>query len=117
MATQFATVEEYIASFPADVQEILREVRRTLRSALPDAEEKIRYGMPAFMLGGRYAVHFAAWKKHVGLYPIPRADDALERELEPHRSGKDSVNFPYSKPIPYDLIQRMTTFIRAHRSE
>ncbi len=117
MAARFETVDEYIASFPKDVQAILKKVRKAIRSNVPGGEEKIRYGMPAVMLGGRYAVHFAGWKHHVGLYPIPRTDAALEAELAPYRAAKDSVNFPYSKPIPYDLIERVTAFIVKLRAE
>nr|WP_052521692.1 DUF1801 domain-containing protein [Agreia bicolorata] len=83
---------------------------------MPGGEEKFRYDMPAVMLGGRYGLHYAAWKKFVGLYPIARLDDgesaerdALEAEISPFRLGKDSINFPYSKPIPYDLIKRVAS--------
>lgn len=117
MAAKFETVDAYIASFPEDVQRILSKVRDAIRSHVPGGEERIRYGMPAVMLGGRYAVHFAGWKHHVGLYPIPRADAALEAQLAPYRAAKDSVNFPYSKPIPYELIERVTEFIVKSRSE
>ncbi|QSQ22434.1 DUF1801 domain-containing protein [Pyxidicoccus parkwayensis] len=117
MAAKFETVDEYIASFPEDVQRILTKVRKAIRSNVPGGEEKIRYGMPAVMLGGRYAVHFAGWKHHVGLYPVPRLDEALEAELAPHRAAKDSVNFPYAKPIPYELIGRVTASIVKLRGE
>ncbi len=103
-------VEEYLDSFPDDVQQILREVRAAILSQVPGAEEKIRYGMPAVMLGGRYALHYAGWKKHVGLYPVATAPEPLESELAPYRAAKDSINFPYDKPIPYDLIERIAAF-------
>jgi uncharacterized protein YdhG (YjbR/CyaY superfamily) len=109
------TVDEYIAGFPPEVQGILESVRAAIRSGVPDPQEKIRYGMPAVMLGGRYAVHFAAWKKHIGLYPIPTLDEPLESEIAPYRSAKDSVNFPFGKPVPYDLIARVTRAIVASR--
>jgi len=111
-----ATIDEYIAGFPDDVQQILHEVRRVVHLAVPDGEEKIRYGMPAVMLGGRYAIHFAAWKKHLGLYPVPVLDTELEKELAPYRAAKDSVNFVYAEPIPYDLIERVSAAIVAKRS-
>ncbi|MFP2904987.1 iron chaperone [Pyxidicoccus sp. 3LFB2] len=117
MAGKFETVDEYIASFPEDVQVILKKVRKAIRGNVPGGEEKIRYGMPAVMLGGRYAVHFAGWKHHVGLYPIPKADEALEQELAPYRAAKDAVNFPYSQPIPYELIARVTKFVVKLRAE
>lgn len=109
------TVDEYIAGFPPEVRGILESVRAAIRSGVPDPQEKIRYGMPAVMLGGRYAVHFAAWKKHIGLYPIPTLDEPLESEIAPYRSAKDSVNFPFGKPVPYDLIARVTRAIVASR--
>ncbi len=106
-----ATIDEYIAGYPADVQMVLTRVRATMHAVLPDAEERIRYGMPALMLGGRYAIHFAAWTHHLGIYPVARADDELERELEPYRAAKDSINFSYDQPIPYELIRRVTAFL------
>ena len=115
MADKFATVDYYIASFPEDTRAILQLVRQSLHRAVPGADEKIRYAMPAIMLGTRYAIHFAAWKRHVGLYPVPRFDDELEAEIAPYRAAKDSVNFPYAKPVPYDLIERIATAIRSKR--
>lgn len=106
-----ASVDEYIAGFPDEVRPLLTQVREAIRSEVPEPEEKIRYGIPAVMLGGRYAVHFAGWKKHIGLYPVPALDPPLEAEIAPFRAAKDSVNFPYSKPIPYDLISRVTAAI------
>ena len=111
MAEHFATVDDYIASFPDDVQEILQRVREAIHDGVPGADEKIRYGIAAVMLGGRYAIHFAGWKRHVGLYPIPRLEGTLEQEIAPYRTEKDSVTFPYAKPIPYDLIERVAAEI------
>ena len=78
-------------------------------------EEKMRYGIAAVMLGGRYALHFAGWKKHIGLYPVPTLDEPLESEIAPYRAEKDSVRFPHSKPIPYELIRSVTRAIVARR--
>lgn len=115
MAVQ--NVDEYIAEFPDDVQLILQRVRETIHRVLPDAEEKIRYGIPAIALGGgtRYWLHFAGWKKHIGLYPVAMAEGELEQQLAPYRAAKDSVNFFYAKPIPYDLIERTTRFLVERR--
>ncbi len=111
-------VEKYIVQFPDDVQVILWRVREAILSAVPYAEEKMRYGMPAVMLGGRYAIHYAGWKKHVGLYPVATAPEPLESELAPYRAAKDSINFPYAQPIPYELIERTAAFLldRAQRA-
>lgn len=106
------SIDAYIADLPEDVRPILREVRAAIRAALPDGEERIRYGMPAVMLNDRYAIHFAGWKKHVGLYPVARLEGDLERAIEPYRAKKDSVNFPYSEPIPYALITQVTVALR-----
>ena len=116
MATTFATVDEYVESYPEETRAALVQVRSTILAEVSGAEEKIRYGMPAVMLGGRYAIHYAAWKHHIGLYPVPVLDDALESELAPYRAAKDSVNFVYSAPIPYDLIGRVAAAIVALRS-
>lgn len=110
-----ADVDSYLAGFPPEQREILERVRQVIRSQVPDPVEKIRYGMPAIMLGGRYALHFAGWKKHVGIYPVPSLDEELEQRLAPHRSGKDSVNFPYDRPIDFDLIEDVAAAIVARR--
>ncbi len=107
MTRHFATIDEYISSFPADVQLILEQVRRTARNATPAAGEAISYAMPTITLNGRDLVSFAAWKRHIGLYPIPAADGAFEQELAPYRAAKGTVRFPLDKPIPYDLIARL----------
>jgi uncharacterized protein YdhG (YjbR/CyaY superfamily) len=117
MAEKPATVDEYIAGHPGDVQQILREVRARLHAAVPGAEERIRYGMPAIMLGGRYAIHFAAWKKHLGLYPVPRFDGLLEQRVAPHREKTDTLSFPYALPIDYDLIEEIAAAIVTLRKQ
>jgi len=116
VAATIETVDAYIASFPDDVQVILAAVRAALLRAVPGGEERVRYGMPAVMLDGRYAIHFAAWKKHLGVYPVARLDEALEAELAPYRAAKDSLNFVYAKPIPYELIERVAVALAARRA-
>lgn len=116
MAEKFATIDEYLAALDPDTRAIIERVRETILAAVPGGEEKFRYQMPAVMLGGRYAIHYAAWKKHVGLYPVPVLEGALEAELAPYRSGKDSVNFVFAKPIPYELIGRVSAAIVALRA-
>ena len=116
MAAAPETVDDYVASFPPDVREVLERVRAAIHAGVPDGAEKVRYGMAAVMLGGRYAIYFAGWKHHVGLYPVPGFDGELEAEVAPYRSKKDSVNFPYAKPVPYDLITRMAAEIVRRRA-
>ncbi|MBK7625023.1 MAG: DUF1801 domain-containing protein [Kineosporiaceae bacterium] len=107
MPAAATTVEDYLAGFDEPVQLLLRQVREAILRGMPGSTEKIRYGMPAVMLEGRYGLHFAGWKSHVGLYPVPVLSADLEPEVAPYRSTKDTVKFRYVKPIPYDLIERL----------
>ncbi|MFU8946477.1 iron chaperone [Mycetocola zhadangensis] len=111
-----STVDEYLEGFAADRRATLEGVREAIHRGVPNGDERIRYGMPAIILGGRYALHFAGWKKHIGLYPVPRFDEPLENEVAPHRSEKDSVTFPWSDPLPLDLIERIAAEIAAQRT-
>ena len=111
VATAFATVDDYIASFPTAVQEALHDVRRTMHAVWPDAGETISYNIPTLTLNGRSLVYFAGWKRHISVYPIPDGDDAYETQLEPYRSGASTAKFPLGKPIPLDLIARITKLL------
>jgi uncharacterized protein YdhG (YjbR/CyaY superfamily) len=102
-------IDDYIAGFPPDVQEILQQVRAEIRKAAPDAEEAISYQMPTFKLKGNL-VHFAAYKAHIGLYPTPSGTEKFKEELSPYVAGKGSIQFPLDKPIPYDLISDIVKF-------
>ena len=115
------TVDEYIAGFPPEIAQRLTRIREVIVAAVAGSsgampEEKMRYGIAAVMLGGRYALHYAGWKKHIGLYPVPRFDGPLEEEIAPYRAEKDSVTFSHAKPVPYELIGRVTEAIVAERS-
>ena len=107
--TSPSPIDAYIAAFPEDVQAILQQVRRTIHEAAPEATEAIAYGMPTFKLHGNL-VHFAAFKNHIGFYPVPLGIEAFQEELSAYKQGKGSVQFPLDKPIPYDLIQRIVHF-------
>ncbi|GAA2981311.1 hypothetical protein GCM10010460_16320 [Microbacterium terrae] len=110
------SIDAYIAACAdPEVAKRLQRIRETIAAEVPDPEEKIRYGMPAIMLGGRYALHFAAWKKHIGLYPVPTLPAVLEPEVAPFRREKDSVVFPHREPIPYELIGRIAAGVVAQR--
>lgn len=102
-------IDEYIAGFPPDVQEILQKVRSTIKRAAPQAEESISYQMPTYKLEGNL-VHFAAFKNHIGLYPTPSGTETFRKELSPYETGKGSIRFPLDKPIPYVLITRIVKF-------
>jgi uncharacterized protein YdhG (YjbR/CyaY superfamily) len=99
-------IEEYIAALPATVRPILREVRRVIRAAAPEAEEVISYRMPAFKQRG-ILVYFAAFKSHIGLFPPVRGDAKLTKALAPYAGPKGNLKFPLDRPIPYALIRRV----------
>jgi uncharacterized protein YdhG (YjbR/CyaY superfamily) len=105
---KFSSVDEYVASFPPETRAILEKVRRAMRSAAPGTEETISYDIPTFTLDGRYVIYFAGWKRHISIYPIPHGDEALQRDLAPYVAAKGTLRFPLDKPIPYDLIERLT---------
>ncbi len=106
---QILTIDDYIAQFPEDVQKMLQELRAVIRTAAPDAEEKISYQMPTFYLNGNL-VHFAAYKNHIGFYPAPSGIERFKEELSPYAGAKGSVQFPLSQPVPFELVARITTF-------
>jgi uncharacterized protein YdhG (YjbR/CyaY superfamily) len=103
-------IDEYIAGFPNNVQEILEKIRMTIRKAARGAEETISYQIPTFTLKGKYLVYFAAYKKHIGLYPAPRGVQKFDKELSAYEGGKGTVRFPFDKPIPFGLIGRIVKF-------
>lgn len=103
------SIDEYISQFSEDIKEILEQIRAVIREAAPDASEKISYQMPTFYLNGNL-VHFAAFKTHIGFYPVPSGIEKFKEELSQYKGGKGSVQFPLDQPIPYDLIRRITLF-------
>ena len=112
------TIDEYIAGCPAAVRPTLAEIRRRVHETVPGAGETIRYSMPTMTLDGSSLVHFAAWKKHIAVYPAPAPtdDDAFERALAPHRGDKGTLRFPLDEPIPYDLIARVVMQLARQRT-
>ena len=103
------TIDEYLVYLPEYKQNILSQIRRTIKQAVPEAEEEISYGMPSFRLRGNQ-VWVAANSKHIVFYPKVNGTDALKKELSKYRGTKGSVHFPYDKPIPYILIAEMVKF-------
>lgn len=103
------SIDEYIAGFPRDVQQILEQMRTTITKAAPGAEEAMKYRIPTFVLHENL-VHFAAFRSHVGFYPSPSAIEAFKDELSAYHHAKGSVRFPIDKPIPLSLIRRIVTF-------
>jgi uncharacterized protein YdhG (YjbR/CyaY superfamily) len=103
-------IDEYIAGFPKETQEILTQIRNTIKSAAPQAEESINYAMPAFKLNGKALVYFAGYKNHIGFYATPTGHKSFEKELSIYKQGKGSVQFPIDKPMTLYLIERITKF-------
>lgn len=102
-------VDQYIYTFPQEVQVRLQALRKTIRQAAPDAEESVSYGMPAYKLFGAL-VYFAGYKNHIGFYPVPSGMKAFEKDLAPYASSKATAQFPHDQPIPHDLISRIVKF-------
>lgn len=107
--TKFKTVDEYLAAFPGEVSDRLKQMRKTVRQAAPMAEELISYNMPAYKLLG-FLVSFAAWKKYIGLYPIPAGDEAFKNQIANYKDAKSTAQFPYDEPLPLKLIARLVKF-------
>jgi len=112
-ASKPSNIDEYIAGFPSDIQKMLEAIRMTVRQTVPDAKEAIKYNMPTFVYLGNL-VHFAAFKNHIGFYPAPSGNDAFEYDLSGYKTGKGSIQFPYTKPIPSDLIVRIVEWRVRH---
>ena len=108
MAKAFASIDEYLATQPAASLAALRSVRKIIRDALPEAEETISYGIPAFRLRGRVVLYFAGWKRHYSLYPVnDRLLAALKVKRGTYEVSKGTVRFPLSDPVPAKLIARI----------
>ncbi len=105
-----ASIDEYIAQFPAKTQAALEEMRAIIRDLTPDAVETISYAIPTFDLGGKHLVHFAGYARHVGLYPTPSGMEAFAADLAPYKRGKGSAQFELSEPLPVELIRRIVEF-------
>ena len=103
------SIDEYIKQFPPGIQQKLEEIRAVIRSAATEATEKISYQMPTFYLEGNL-VHFAAFKNHIGFFPTPSGVEQFKDELLAYKTSKGAIQFPLDKPIPFDLIRRITTF-------
>ncbi len=107
----FTTIDQYIDSFPEDVQVVLQKIRQAIREAVPEAEETISYQMPTFNLHGTYLVYFAAWKNHIGLYPVTAGmEAAFANELSGLMSSTGTIKFPLNQPIPCELIGKIAVF-------
>lgn len=108
-STKFKSVEEYISSFPPKVKSILKQLRKTIKDAAPGAEEMISYNMPSFKYKG-VLVYYAAWKEHIGFYPVSSGIKAFHKELVDHEISKGTIKFKMDQPLPLNLINRIVQF-------
>lgn len=106
----FGSIDEYMATFPAETQKAMKEIRSTIKAIVPEAEEHISYNMPAFKVNGEYFANFAAWKNHIGMYPIPEGNVAFQEEVLNYKSAKSSLRFPLDKPMPLKFIAKVVKF-------
>lgn len=112
---KFKTIDEYINSFRPDIQIKLQQLRRTIKSVVPEVQETISYNMPAFKLAGEKKsynnmVYFAGYKKHIGFYPTPSPIEVFEKELSVYKTSKGAIQFPLDKPLPLDLIKKLVKY-------
>jgi uncharacterized protein YdhG (YjbR/CyaY superfamily) len=108
---RITTIDEYVSTFPGEMQAVLEKVRQAIHNVLPEGAETISYGMPTFMLNGKRIVFFAGWKNHLSLYPVPAGDEAFQQELSHYTRAKGTIQFPLNKPIPYDFIEKMVVLL------
>jgi uncharacterized protein YdhG (YjbR/CyaY superfamily) len=102
-------IDEYIAGYPADIQQILQKIRTIVHETAPEAQETISYQVPTFTLKGNL-VHFAAFKSHISFFPASSGVEKFKNELEGYKTSKGTIQFPLGQPIPYDLIRRIVLF-------
>jgi uncharacterized protein YdhG (YjbR/CyaY superfamily) len=103
------TIDEYIETFELKIQKTLNEIRNFIKNEVPEAAEKISYGMPTFFLNGNL-IHFAAFKDHYSFFPSPSRIGVFEKELAPYRTGKGTLSFPLDQPIPWEIIKKVIQF-------
>lgn len=115
MRSNFKTIDEYIASFPEEVQQKLAKIRQTVKDLVPQAQEAMSYQIPTFKLHGNL-VHFGAYKSHIGFYPGPAAVSAFESELKAYKTTKGTIQFPLDQPVPYELITKIVKYCVAQVS-
>lgn len=103
-------IEKYMEQFPKNVQDILYNIKTLIKEIVPEAEECMAYGMPAYKTFGKPLIYFAGYKNHIGLYATPTGHQEFAKELSKYKQGKGSVQFPVDQPIPYDLISQIIEF-------
>ena len=106
----YTTIDEYIALFPQTVQQVMNRLRKTIAETVPGAEETISYRMPAFRLNKKVLVYFGGFKDHIGFFPTSSGVAAFQKELEGYRTSKGTIQFPFDKELPLDLVIKIVTF-------
>jgi uncharacterized protein YdhG (YjbR/CyaY superfamily) len=110
LRNSYKTVDEYIKSYPKDIQWLLEQIRTIIKGIAPDTDESICYGMPAYKLNGKPLVYFAVFKNHIGFFATPTGHLESAKELSKYKHGKGSVQFPLNEPMPFDLISKIVKF-------
>jgi uncharacterized protein YdhG (YjbR/CyaY superfamily) len=105
------TPGEYISQFSEEIQIELNKIRSLVKKTAPDAIEAMGYGVSAFKLNGEYLIYYAAFKKHIGIYPSPTAIEFFKEELKEYNPAKGTIKFPFGTAIPYDLIKRIIEYM------
>ena len=114
MSAKFTSIDEYIAACPEETHERLQAIRSEIKRLAPEAKEKISYQIAAFELNGKNIIHFAGWKKHISLYPIPAGDEAFEAAASKYADGKGTMKFLLDEPMPMKLV---TKVIKLHLAQ
>ena len=117
MESFISAIDEYLQDFDPSAREQLKRVREIIREVLPQASEKIAYGIPTFVVDGRNLVHFGGWTDHLSIYPVPAGDAAFQAAITGHRAGKGTLRFPLSEPLPEQLIRAQVLFLLAERGD
>jgi len=113
----YTTIDEYISTFPVDIQAILENVRQSIQKAAPEATETMSYGIPTFNLNGKHLVFFAGWKHHISLYPLPAGDETFQQEIAHYKRAKGTIQFPLDKPLPYELVEQIVILLIKEKPE
>ncbi|MBL8089986.1 MAG: DUF1801 domain-containing protein [Anaerolineales bacterium] len=108
--TNFQSIDEYIAACPPQSQSYVQKIREIVKAVAPKAKEKISYQIACFELNGKNLIHFAGWKMHVSLYPVPAGDEAFNQEISSYADGKGTIKFMLDKPLPIKLIRQVVKF-------
>lgn len=107
---KYATYEEYCLDFPEEIQLKMEDLKNFIQKILPESTLEIKYGIPTFVQKGKNIIHFGAFKNHFGFYPGAEAVEIFEEKLQKYKTSKGTIQFPFSKDLPWDLIQKITEF-------